>query len=197
MVEIHRKGRWEGSEYFHENDYVLASDYAALEATLSDEVAENVRLRSREVGDEVGNLLQEVADLKNELARIQAGPHFVQYVDRLNEIYRRRREGGDDAERFLAIDELCRKLANESDEFMAQRDEARAELARVKAESLRVVEVENYGNLYNWYMTPTGLGYPGKDRKNNNCIESAEGYYRLDECRPVRIERWEANDDNH
>lgn len=45
---------------------------AELEAMLSDEVAENVRLRSREVGDEVGNLLQEVADLKNELAHVKA-----------------------------------------------------------------------------------------------------------------------------
>lgn len=45
---------------------------AELEAMLSYEVAENVRLRSREVGDEVGNLLQEVADLKNELARVKA-----------------------------------------------------------------------------------------------------------------------------
>ena len=69
----------------------------------------------------------------------------------------------------------------------------RAELARVKAESLRVVVVPepDHGLMYDWYMTPTGLGYPGKDRKNNNCIESAEGYYRLDECKPVRLERWE------
>lgn len=68
-----------------------------------------------------------------------------------------------------------------------------AELARVKAESLRVVPVSeaDSGLMYDWYMTPTGLGYPGKDRKNNNCIESAEGYYRLDECQPVRLERWE------
>jgi len=70
-------------------------------------------------------------------------------------------------------------------------DALRAELARVKAESLRVVVVPDEGNLYDWYMTPTGLGYPGKDRKQNNCIESAEGYYRLDECKPVRLERWE------
>ena len=68
-----------------------------------------------------------------------------------------------------------------------------AELARVKAESLHVVVVPeaDHGLMYDWYMTPTGLGYPGKDRKNNNCIESAEGYYRLDECKPVRLERWE------
>ena len=72
-------------------------------------------------------------------------------------------------------------------------DALRAELARVKAESLRVVPVPvpDHGLMYDWYMTPTGLGYPGKDRKNNNCIESAEGYYRLDECKPVRLERWE------
>lgn len=72
-------------------------------------------------------------------------------------------------------------------------DALRAELARVKAESLRVVAVPvpDHGLMYDWYMTPTGLGYPGKDRKNNNCIESAEGYYRLDECKPVRLERWE------
>ena len=72
---------------------------------------------------------------------------------------------------------------------------ANTELARVKAESLRVVPVPDEGNLYDWYMTPTGLGCPGKDRKQNNCIESAEGYYRLDECQPVRLERWE--DDTH
>lgn len=68
-----------------------------------------------------------------------------------------------------------------------------AELARVKTESLRVVPVPaaDHGLMYDWYMTPTGLGYPGKDRKQNNCIESAEGYYRLDECTPVRIKRWE------
>lgn len=35
MVEIHRKGRWEGSEYFHEAEYVLATDYAAIEAELA------------------------------------------------------------------------------------------------------------------------------------------------------------------
>lgn len=72
-------------------------------------------------------------------------------------------------------------------------DALRDELARVKAESLRVVAVPeaDSGLMYDWYMTPTGLGYPGKDRKNNNCIESAEGYYRLDECKPVRLERWE------
>jgi len=75
----------------------------------------------------------------------------------------------------------------------AERDALRAELARVKAESLRVVAVPeaDSGMMYDWYMTPTGLGYPGKDRKNNNCIESAEGYHRLDECKPVRLERWE------
>ncbi len=59
------------------------------------------------------------------------------------------------------------------------------------AESFRVVPVEDVGLMYDWYMTPTGLGYPGKDRKQNNCIESAWGYYRLDECKPVRLERWE------
>jgi len=85
-----------------------------------------------------------------------------------------------------------RKLENEDISWLlAERDRLRAELARVKAESLRVVVVPDEGNLYDWYMTPTGLGYPGKDRKNNNCIESAEGYYRLDECKPVRLERWE------
>ena len=85
------------------------------------------------------------------------------------------------------IAELCtftRQLGGEVDAL-------RAELARVKAESLRVVNLPDEGKLYDWYMTPTGLGYPGKDRKQNNCIESAEGYYRLDECKPVRLERWE------
>ena len=75
--------------------------------------------------------------------------------------------------------------------MIAERDALRAELARVKSENLRVVIVPDKGNLYDWYMTPTGLGYPGKDRKQKNCIESAKGYYRLDECKPVRIERWE------
>lgn len=80
----------------------------------------------------------------------------------------------------------------DTEDYMAAHIESlKDKLARVKAESLRVVVVPDEGNLYDWYMTPTGLGYPGKDRKNNNCIESAEGYYRLDECKPVRLERWE------
>ena len=89
------------------------------------------------------------------------------------------------------IDATIDELIAESNALMSTNDALRAELARVKAESLRVVVVPDEGNLYDWYMTPTGLGYPGKDRKNNNCIESAEGYYRLDECKPVRLERWE------
>lgn len=60
----------------------------------------------------------------DELARVKAGPHFVQYVDRLNEIYARHKETKDDAARHFAMDALCRQLANESDEFMAQRDAA-------------------------------------------------------------------------
>ena len=92
------------------------------------------------------------------------------------------------------IDATIDELITESNALMSTNDALRAELARVKAESLRVVPVPvpDHGLMYDWYMTPTGLGYPGKDRKNNNCIESAEGYYRLDECKPVRLERWEA-----
>lgn len=83
------------------------------------------------------------------------------------------------------------KIADSHNREMAH---LRAALARVKAESLRVVEVgvSAHGLLHDWYITPTGLGYPGKDRKQNNCIETATGYHRLDECKPVRLERWEA-----
>lgn len=45
---------------------------AELESMLASEVQDNAKLRSREAGDEVGNVLQELADLRDELARVKA-----------------------------------------------------------------------------------------------------------------------------
>lgn len=70
-------------------------------------------------------------------------------------------------------------------------DALRAELARVKAESLRVVELPDEGSLYDWYMTPDGLGWNSSDRNGDSCVETPEGYYKVDECRKVKLERWE------
>lgn len=45
---------------------------AELESMLASEVQDNAKLRAREVGDEAGNVLQEIADLRDELARVKA-----------------------------------------------------------------------------------------------------------------------------
>jgi len=74
----------------------------------------------------------------------------------------------------------------------AERDALRAELARVKAESLRVVVVpDDYPYMGDYYMTPTGVGWNGNDRHGDGCVETPEGYHRFDECRKVKLERWE------
>ena len=72
-------------------------------------------------------------------------------------------------------------------------DALRAELARVKAESLRVVESEcqDMNIASDWYMTPDGLGWLGYDRHDCECVETSHGYHKFDECRKVKLERWE------
>lgn len=67
----------------------------------------------------------------------------------------------------------------------------RAELARVKAESLRVV-ADPGGD--EWVMTPDGLGWYGADAIGNPCIETPHGYYDGDRCQPVRLVRWETTE---
>lgn len=72
----------------------------------------------------------------------------------------------------------------------------RAELARVKAESLRVVadECKNMDIASDWYMTLDGLGWLGYDRHNCECVETPHGYHKFDDCRKVKLERWEATE---
>lgn len=91
------------------------------------------------------------------------------------------------------IAELERLLEASADETRINFNgllDTQAELARVKAESLRVVEIPDEGMLCDWYMTPTGLGYPCKDRDDNGCVETPEAYHDYVDCKPVRLERW-------
>lgn len=80
-------------------------------------------------------------------------------------------------------------------EFVLASDYAalESELARVKAESLRVVESEcqDMNIASDWYMTPDGLGWLGYDRRDCECVETPHGYNKFDECKKVRLERWE------
>ena len=62
------------------------------------------------------------------------------------------------------------------------------ELARVKAESLRVVEDPDSDE---WVMTPDGLGWYGEDAIGNPSIETPHGYHQFADCKKVRLERWE------
>lgn len=71
-----------------------------------------------------------------------------------------------------------------------------AELARVKAESLRVVELPaDYEFMSDWYMTPDGLGWNSSDRHGDSCVETPDGYHQFVDCKKVRIERWETSDE--
>jgi hypothetical protein len=64
----------------------------------------------------------------------------------------------------------------------------RAELARVKTESLRVVH--DTQRCY-FYMTPSGIGWHSEDRFKNQCVETPTDYHDFADCKPVRLERWE------
>lgn len=105
-----------------------------------------------------------------------------------------------DIEYVLASDyaalEAAYQTLLESHEILADsptEDELRAELARVKAESLRVVadECQNMDIASDWYMTPDGLGWLGYDRHDCECVETPHGYHKFDCCRKVKLERWE------
>ena len=73
-------------------------------------------------------------------------------------------------------------------EACAEIDTITAELARVKAESLRVVPDPGGDE---WVMTPDGLGFYGADAIGNPSIETPHGYHDFADCKPVRLERWE------
>lgn len=78
-------------------------------------------------------------------------------------------------------------------EDSAAEDELRAELERVKAESLRVVYLpDDYEFMGDYYMTPDGVGWNSSDRHGDGCVETPEGYHKFDNCRKVKLERWEA-----
>lgn len=84
------------------------------------------------------------------------------------------------------------KIADAHNREMA---ELRAELARVKAESLRVVPVPDGPPFvdHDWYITYNGeLGWWGVNNKGERCVETPHGYHDRGDCKPVRLERWEA-----
>lgn len=90
--------------------------------------------------------------------------------------------------------ELIRVRHNaDCDAYGEQIAELRAELAAVKQQSLRVVELSSdHDFTYDWYMAPDGLiGWVGTDKRGDSCVETPEGYHRFEDCKPVRLERWE------
>lgn len=57
------------------------------------------------------------------------------------------------------------------------------------------VDNPNRDLVYDWYMTPTGLGWWGEDKHGMPCVETPEGYHNAAHCYPVRlvpIAEWEA-----
>jgi hypothetical protein len=84
------------------------------------------------------------------------------------------------------------KYRESSAKAYVEAEDLRAELARVKAESLRVVEITPRPFVaHAWYMTPSGLGWWGHDKDGDKCVETPEGYHEHADCKPVRLERWE------
>lgn len=74
-------------------------------------------------------------------------------------------------------------------------DGLQTELARVKAESLRVVELPpDYEFMPDYYMISDVLGWSGSDRHGNSCVETPEGYHKFADCKPVRLEHWETEE---
>lgn len=71
-------------------------------------------------------------------------------------------------------------------------DALAAELAQVKAESLRVVKVDDGGD---WYMTPDGLGIAIWDDGEIDYVKTPveDGYHAWGacECEPVCLVKWE------
>lgn len=75
-------------------------------------------------------------------------------------------------------------------------DRLATDLARTRAESLRVVKVDNPDPKvgYDWYMTPDGLGWLSYDKDDNECIETPGTFFGLEQGTPVRLELWEASE---
>lgn len=87
----------------------------------------------------------------------------------------------------LNFEGMCALAAQQSQTIRSLCDE----LARVKAESLRVVELPlDYELPPDWYMTPSGLGWDGSDCHGSSCVETPDGYHDFADCKPVRLERW-------
>lgn len=87
------------------------------------------------------------------------------------------------------------KYRESSARAYVEAEDLRAELARVKAESLRVVEITPRPLVaHAWYMTPSGLGWWGCDKGGNECVETPDGYHEYEDCKPVRLERWETEE---
>jgi len=90
------------------------------------------------------------------------------------------------------LDATIDELIAESNALMSTNDALRTELARVKAESLRVVVLpDDHPHMGEYYMTPSGVGWNSNDRHGDSCVETPEGYHQFKECRKVKLERWE------
>lgn len=89
---------------------------------------------------------------------------------------------------YAALDEALNECIKDRDWFSDRLDAATAELARVKAESLRVVPDTQHGYHY---MTPSGIGWHSVDKSGNPCVETPTDYHDFADCTPVRLERWE------
>lgn len=146
---------------------------AELETMLASEVADNAKLRAREVGDEVGNVLQELADANNRIAELES--LNVIYKDRLDVLDRHCEDG-------IRIDvaALCSQL-----------EDHREELARVKAESLRVVECGPVCELQDCITEYCFI--EGKNRLNV-ASEFAKRNYPTMRVQPITLARWETEE---
>lgn len=72
--------------------------------------------------------------------------------------------------------------------------ELQAEIAAVKAQSLRIIVLDEPPNDYEYipyfYMTPTGIGWHSTNR-HEACVETPDGYHDFSYCKKIRLEQWE------